>query len=234
MHQSLIGQEKGGMGRKHCFQATIQTDFKCFYLQAFINVSCTFSVISWSYFELHFNHAFLRINITQNCPKSIRNFLPFSRITVKSLCRELLEYRKLLVHKRGSGGNREQAASLNHESCSWQKLSDCLLVWTAFHFLWTSPSVPPISQDPAPDSRAQQNEILSPTWTPQPSLLVPLSLHLLSAFFGRYLCPCLVASGRLLFTFLSAYLPQYTASKKRWINWMDAWVNAFTSPTPSD
>lgn len=108
-------------------------------------------------------------------------------------------------------------------------LSSCL---DCLPFLWTSRSIPPISQDPAPDSRAQQNELLSPTWTPQPSLLVPLSLHLLSAFFGRYLCPCLIASGRLLFTFLSAYLPQYTASKKSWINWMYARVNAFTSPHP--
>lgn len=155
-------------------------------LLAFLNVSQAFN-----YF-MHFNHIFLRTNIRQHCPKGIRNFLPFPHITVKLLCEEFLEFRKLVAHNMFYGQSGK-AASLDHESCSCLQFVSCLLMQNVLSSLWSSPIIIPHPPRPSPNSRAEQRELWSPTEKPQLPSSVPLTLHLISAFFGSDLCLCLTA-----------------------------------------
>lgn len=85
-----------GNGEKHCFPTQNLNWFWMIYLLALLNVSHFLQLFLWLYFELHFNHIFLRTNVMQHCPKGIRGFLSFPHITVKSLGKELLESGKLL------------------------------------------------------------------------------------------------------------------------------------------
>lgn len=173
------------------------------YLLAFLHVSQTCPAVSWLCSELHFSHTFLRANIMQHC---IRNFLPFPLITDKSVCtvvgmQDMSSSQVLLALK----------CELPHyvrKSClafgglpSWRDAPACPTIFPSL--------VSSVIQRSAPDSRAQQRGLQSPTAAPPPTPSAALTPCALAAFFGSYLCLTLVASGscRLLFTFLRAHPP---------------------------
>lgn len=150
------------------------------------HVSKTCPAVSWFFSELHFSHTFLRTNIMQHY---IRNFLPFPLITEKSVCTESLGCGKCLAHRFCWHSRVSYLAMPGSIAQDRKCLVDCPPVSMSLlsHNSAPRPPVLSIAQGLAPDSRAQQRGLRSPTPAPPPMLSAALTLHAFAAFFGSYL-----------------------------------------------